>query len=445
MFRAVSVFPGPFTLDGAEAVAGPDAGRAVPRLVDRSLLVPPRAGPDGRTRYAMLETLRAYGAGLLAQAGEDGEVTAALAEYAAEVAEAGLRRAVHAHRGGGQPAAAGRRGCHPAPRAGLGDGARPGHGAAARAQPGSQWWSIRGRLISQAPLLAAAAEHAEAGSDEWCGARMLLAQAASQPPIRSRPWSTTPRSGTPSRTPDRPASWPGGARAAVALPGRPVGGAAADGPGGRGGRRRPPGAGRGPPDRLPGPGSDRPDLPRHGRLAGRRPGRRAPARAPGAGYPGRVRRRPVPGPQPVRDDDPDRDRRPGRRRAGLRGRAGLVPGSGRPGQPERPAVEPGRSWTCGPAAPTTRRRICASSSRSPCRPGCGLSSWPAWTAAATCARPPGARPRRSRRGRRRPRSAAPGRSRTSPGTWPSERNSSGTPGNSSGRPGPGRPRNAARP
>ncbi|WP_410971269.1 hypothetical protein, partial [Salmonella sp. SAL04269] len=39
-------------------------------------------------------------------------------------------------------------------------------------------WGIRGRLISQAPLLAAAAEHADAGSDEWCGARMLLGQAA---------------------------------------------------------------------------------------------------------------------------------------------------------------------------------------------------------------------------------------------------------------------------
>ena len=135
-FRALSAFPGPFTLDGAEAVAGPGAGPAVPRLVDRSLLVPPQAGQDGRTRYVMLETLRAYGTGLLAEVGEYGEVTAALAEYAAEVAEqasAGL----HPHRGGGQPAAAGRRGCHPAPRAGLGDGARPRHGGAARAEPGA--------------------------------------------------------------------------------------------------------------------------------------------------------------------------------------------------------------------------------------------------------------------------------------------------------------------
>jgi hypothetical protein len=41
-FRALSAFPGPFTLDGAVAAAGPGAGLAVPRLVDRSLLIPPR-------------------------------------------------------------------------------------------------------------------------------------------------------------------------------------------------------------------------------------------------------------------------------------------------------------------------------------------------------------------------------------------------------------------
>jgi predicted ATPase len=60
-FRAVSVFPGPFTLEGAEAVAGDGAGPAVLRLVDCSLVVPPQAGADGRSRYVMLETLRAYG------------------------------------------------------------------------------------------------------------------------------------------------------------------------------------------------------------------------------------------------------------------------------------------------------------------------------------------------------------------------------------------------
>ena len=49
VFRAVSVFPAPFTLEAGEAVAGARAGPAVLRLVDCSLLVPPRpagmAGP----------------------------------------------------------------------------------------------------------------------------------------------------------------------------------------------------------------------------------------------------------------------------------------------------------------------------------------------------------------------------------------------------------------
>ena len=87
VFRAVSVFQGPFTLEGAEAVAGTGASPAVLHLVDCSLLARPRAGPDGRSRYGMLETLRAYGAGLLAEAGEGDAVAAALAWYALRVAE----------------------------------------------------------------------------------------------------------------------------------------------------------------------------------------------------------------------------------------------------------------------------------------------------------------------------------------------------------------------
>ena len=86
VFRAVSVFPAGFTLEGAEAVAGPGARPIVLRLVDCSLLMPPREGPDGRSRYAMLETLRAYGAGLLAGAGEADGAAAALAGYALRVA-----------------------------------------------------------------------------------------------------------------------------------------------------------------------------------------------------------------------------------------------------------------------------------------------------------------------------------------------------------------------
>ena len=70
VFRQVSVFPAPFTFEAAEAVAGKDAGPAVLRLVDCSLLAPPRVGPDNRSRYLMLETLRGYGLDRLEDAGE---------------------------------------------------------------------------------------------------------------------------------------------------------------------------------------------------------------------------------------------------------------------------------------------------------------------------------------------------------------------------------------
>jgi non-specific serine/threonine protein kinase len=179
VFRAVSVFPGPFTLQGAEAVAGPGAGRAVLRLVDCSLLVPPRVDPDGRTRYAMLETLRAYAAGLLAQAGEEGEAAAALSAYAKDVANSAF---IGLHTGSMEVASLRHLDAEDAtvsraliwamdhdPGAAL--------GLALTLEP---WWQIRGRLAGQARLLAAAAEYAAPGSDEWCGALLILGQAASQ-------------------------------------------------------------------------------------------------------------------------------------------------------------------------------------------------------------------------------------------------------------------------
>jgi DNA-binding CsgD family transcriptional regulator len=177
VFRAMAAFPGPFTLDAAEAVAGDGASRAVLRLVECSLALPPRTGPDGRSRYVMLETLRAYAARLQAEAGEDGEVMAAMVKYAAEVAEeaaAGLYT-----------------------RTGEADGLRWLDAEDLTLRHALVWamehdpdtalrlalaqaplWGIRGRLASQAPLLAAAAERAEVGSDQWCGARMRLGQAA---------------------------------------------------------------------------------------------------------------------------------------------------------------------------------------------------------------------------------------------------------------------------
>jgi non-specific serine/threonine protein kinase len=179
VFRAVSAFPGPFTLEAAEAVAGAYAARAVARLVDCSLLVPPRVDPDGRSRYVMLETLRAYGAALLATGGEQDEVTAALAAYAVGVAEdavsgletrteeaASLRRLDAEH-------VTLRHALTWAMRHDLVTGLRLAFAQA-------PWWQLRGRLTSEAPVLATAAGYLPAGSEAWCIARMWLGQAAAQ-------------------------------------------------------------------------------------------------------------------------------------------------------------------------------------------------------------------------------------------------------------------------
>jgi predicted ATPase/class 3 adenylate cyclase/DNA-binding CsgD family transcriptional regulator len=175
VFRAVSAFPGPFTLEAAEAVAGADAGPAVLHLVDCSLLVPPRPGADGRARYVLLETLRAYGGWLLTQAGEDDEAAAGLAGYAVRMAEqaaAGLQtstaemaavrwldaedammRQVLAWAIGHDPAVAVRL------TVALG-----------------WWWQQRGP--SSAPLLQELAGRVEPGGDEWCAVQFWLGWAA---------------------------------------------------------------------------------------------------------------------------------------------------------------------------------------------------------------------------------------------------------------------------
>ena len=183
VFRAVSVFPGPFTLEGAEAVAGADAGPAVLHLVDCSLLVPPRAGADGRSRYVMLETLRAYGAGLLAEAGEGDAVAGALADYALRVAEEALSGLTA---GVGEVAAARWLDAEDATlRRALDwalhhDDALDADAAVAPrlAATLAWWWQIRGRLAGQVPLLRAAVDRAAAGSNPWCAGHTWLGQAA---------------------------------------------------------------------------------------------------------------------------------------------------------------------------------------------------------------------------------------------------------------------------
>jgi predicted ATPase/class 3 adenylate cyclase/DNA-binding CsgD family transcriptional regulator len=173
VFRGVSVFPGPFTLEAAEAVAGPGAGPAVLRLVDCSLLVPPQEGPDGRSRYGMLETLSAYGAGLLAEAGEAGRAAAALAGHALGVAEraaAGLQTTT------GEAAAARRLDAEDAAmRQALAWAMDHDAAMALRlAVALAPWWHLRGRLIGQYPLLREIAARAEPGGDTWCTAQFWL-------------------------------------------------------------------------------------------------------------------------------------------------------------------------------------------------------------------------------------------------------------------------------
>jgi predicted ATPase/DNA-binding CsgD family transcriptional regulator len=81
-FRRLSVFPAPFTRRAADAAVGSDATDLVRRLVRRSLLTPPRQGPDDEFRYGMLETLRAYGLGQLDHSGERDDVAEAVAAHA---------------------------------------------------------------------------------------------------------------------------------------------------------------------------------------------------------------------------------------------------------------------------------------------------------------------------------------------------------------------------
>ena len=177
VFRAVSMFPGPFTLEGAEAVAGAAAAPAVLRLVDCSLLVPPRAGADGRVRYVMLEMLRAYGARLLAQFGEQPAVAAALAGWALGVAEeaaAGLQT------GTAEVAAARRLDAEDATmRQVLAWAMDHDADVALRlAVALAPWWLLRGRAPDGYQLLRAAAGRAERGSEVWCAAHYWLGEFA---------------------------------------------------------------------------------------------------------------------------------------------------------------------------------------------------------------------------------------------------------------------------
>jgi predicted ATPase len=177
MFRRISAFPGPFTLEAAEAVAGEGGGSAVLRLVDCSLLAAPRPGPDGRSRYSMLETLRAYGAELLTESGEHDQVAAALAGYTLRVAEeaaVGLRTIDAENAAVRWLDAEDATMCQALAWAME----RDAEAAVRLAVAQCFWWSIRGRLIGQYRLLRAVAGRVPVGSDGWCAAQNFLGYAA---------------------------------------------------------------------------------------------------------------------------------------------------------------------------------------------------------------------------------------------------------------------------
>jgi predicted ATPase/DNA-binding CsgD family transcriptional regulator len=177
VFRRVAVFPGPFTLDAAAAVAGAAAEPVVLHLVDCSLLTPPRTGPDGRPRYLMLETLRAFGRDQLSAADELPASLAALARHALVVAEqAAARRAVSSGE------LAGSRWLDAedsALRQALDWALQHNQATALRLSVALMpWWILRGRGPEGYTLLSAAAAHAEPGSKEWGTAQYHLGQAA---------------------------------------------------------------------------------------------------------------------------------------------------------------------------------------------------------------------------------------------------------------------------
>jgi predicted ATPase/DNA-binding CsgD family transcriptional regulator len=177
VFRRLAVFPAPFTLEAAEAVAGATAGQVALHLVDCSLLAPPRIGPDGRVRYLMLETLRAYAADRLAEAGEQPGAAAALAGHVLQVAE---QAAAEMQASTGELAAARRLDADDAnTHQGLAWALEHDRAAALRlAVALAPWWRLRGRSVAGYALLRAATKNAVSGEDTWSAAQFLLGQAA---------------------------------------------------------------------------------------------------------------------------------------------------------------------------------------------------------------------------------------------------------------------------
>jgi predicted ATPase/DNA-binding CsgD family transcriptional regulator len=174
VFRWLCVFPAPFTLAAAEAVAGQDAAPAVLRLVECSLLVPPQPGLDGRLRYSMQQVLRSYGLGQMTETGERAQAEADLARYTLRVAEEAAAALLTID---GEAAAAQWLDAEDATTAAaLTWAAEYDLDTALRlAAALGQWWDLRGRLTSKLGLLSALAGRAEPGSSGWRGVQWWIA------------------------------------------------------------------------------------------------------------------------------------------------------------------------------------------------------------------------------------------------------------------------------
>lgn len=175
VFRRLAVFPGSFTLAQAEAVAGSAAEASVVLLVDCSLLTPPRPGPDGRQRYSMLETVRAFALEQLDESGERAGAESAMVELAVGIAS---QAAASMRIPGGEPRAVRNLDADDAlMSAAMNLALERDKVAALRLAVGlSPWWQLRGRALTGVPLLEQSLRGYPARDDVWRAAEKWLAR-----------------------------------------------------------------------------------------------------------------------------------------------------------------------------------------------------------------------------------------------------------------------------